>query len=60
MLTSIIYHLGANMARKKWTVKRISVGFSQYEVEILEEYCEKYGREKTDVIRELVREHKES
>ncbi|MBD2503728.1 CopG family transcriptional regulator [Anabaena azotica] len=48
------------MAGGKWTVKRISVGFSQYEVEILEEFYKKYGREKTDVIRELVRNLKDS
>lgn len=47
------------MAREKWTNKRLSVGFSEYEVNILETYCKKYGREKTEVIRELVRTLKE-
>jgi len=43
------------MARRKWVEKRIKVSFSQPEMEILNNYCDKHEREFSDVIRELVR-----
>lgn len=46
------------MANKKWTTRRLSVGFSREESEILETYCEMTGRTYTDVIRECVRKLK--
>jgi predicted DNA-binding protein len=48
------------MANKKWTTRRLSVGFSKEESEILETYCEMTGRTYTDVIRECVRKLKPS
>lgn len=46
------------MARKKWTEKRITIGFSKPEIEQLDAYCEATGRDYSDVIRECVRKLK--
>lgn len=44
-----------NMARKKWSAKRINVNLSENEYEILAQYSLLTKRDMTDVIRELVR-----
>ena len=36
--------------------KRLDFRLEEYELEILEEYCEAVGRTKSDIIRELIRE----
>jgi hypothetical protein len=41
--------------KKKIIKKRITVGFSQPEIEQLEAYCKVTGRSYTDVIRECIR-----
>lgn len=35
--------------------KRLDFRIEEWELEILEEYCESVGRTKTDVLRELIR-----
>lgn len=35
--------------------KRLNFRIEEWELEILEEYCESVGRTKTDVLRELIR-----
>jgi predicted DNA-binding protein len=35
--------------------KRLDFRLEEYELEILEEYCEAVGRTKSDIIRELIR-----
>ncbi|MBD2175002.1 CopG family transcriptional regulator (plasmid) [Anabaena sp. FACHB-709] len=46
------------MAKKKWSVKRITVNLASTEVETLEDYCTATGRPAADVIRELIRKLK--
>ena len=40
---------------KKWVYKRYGIRLNRIETEKLEKYCEKYGRNFNDVVRELVR-----
>ena len=43
------------MLNKKSNVKQLSINLSVQEVEKLEEYCQKTGKQTNDIIRELVR-----
>lgn len=43
------------MPKRKWTAKRITIGFSKPEIAHLDAYCEATGRDYSDVLRECTR-----